>query len=96
MDCLSGGKMEASFQYSKGTYKKDGDKIFIRTCCFGTMCSSFKTKDGRFRLNIKKKIFMMRIVKDWNMSPREAVDRISLESLESFKVRMDGILGYLI
>ncbi|KFW73577.1 hypothetical protein AS28_12122, partial [Pygoscelis adeliae] len=55
--------------------------------------NGFKLKGGRFRLNIRKKFFTMRVVKYWNRLPREVVDA---PSLETFKVRLDGALGNLI
>ncbi|KFR02016.1 hypothetical protein N306_10603, partial [Opisthocomus hoazin] len=38
-----------------------------------------KLKEGRFRLDIRKKFFTMRVVKHWKRLPREAVDAPSLE-----------------
>ncbi|KFQ86964.1 hypothetical protein N337_00731, partial [Phoenicopterus ruber ruber] len=52
-----------------------------------------KLKEGRFRLDIRKKFFTMRVVKHWNRLPGELVDA---PSLETFKARLDGALGSLI
>ncbi|KFV97085.1 hypothetical protein N327_08691, partial [Fulmarus glacialis] len=52
-----------------------------------------KPKEGRFRLDIRKKFFTTRVVKHWNRLPREVVDA---PSLETFKVRLDGALSNLI
>ncbi|KFR14083.1 hypothetical protein N306_07893, partial [Opisthocomus hoazin] len=52
-----------------------------------------KLKKGRFRLDIRKKFFTMRVVKHWNRVPREAVDA---PSLEMFKARLDGALSNLV
>ncbi|KFW62397.1 hypothetical protein AS28_11728, partial [Pygoscelis adeliae] len=53
----------------------------------------FKLKEGRFRLDIRKKFFTMRVVSHWNMLPREAVDT---PSLQAFKARLDGALSSLV
>ncbi|KFQ76862.1 hypothetical protein N337_06506, partial [Phoenicopterus ruber ruber] len=55
--------------------------------------NGFKLKEGRFRLDIRKKFFTMRVVKHWHRLPREVVDA---PSLEAFQVRLDGALGNLI
>ncbi|KGL87904.1 hypothetical protein N301_11919, partial [Charadrius vociferus] len=52
-----------------------------------------KLEEGRFRLNIRKKIFTMRVVRHWNRLPREVVEA---PSLEVFKARLDVALGNLV
>jgi len=81
------------FQYLKGTYEKDRDRLFSRTCSNRTKGNGFKLKEVRGGLDIMKTLFMMRMVKHWNRLPRHIVDA---PSLETFKVRLDGALSNLI
>ncbi|KFZ51064.1 hypothetical protein N321_05166, partial [Antrostomus carolinensis] len=69
----------AAFQYLKGAYKKAGEGLFIRIVNDRTRGNGFKLKEGRFRLDIRKKFFPVRVVRHWNRLPREAVDVPSLE-----------------
>jgi len=48
---------------------------------------------SRFRLDMRKKFFTMRVVKHWNTLPREAVEA---PSLEMFNARLDGALSNLV
>ena len=57
------GDLIVSFQYLKGAYKKYGDRLFSRACSDRARCSSFKPKEGRFRLDIRKKLFSVRAVR---------------------------------
>ncbi|KFQ69301.1 hypothetical protein N335_03332, partial [Phaethon lepturus] len=52
-----------------------------------------KLKEGRFRLDVRKKFFTTRVVKPWHRLPREVVDA---PSAETFQVRLDGALSNLI
>ncbi|KGL99469.1 hypothetical protein N301_15349, partial [Charadrius vociferus] len=52
-----------------------------------------KLEEGRFRLNIRKKFFTLRVVRHWNRLPRDVVDA---PSLEVFKARLDVALGNLV
>ncbi|KFM04664.1 hypothetical protein AS27_06777, partial [Aptenodytes forsteri] len=87
------GDLLAASQYLKGAYKEDGDRLFSRVCCNRTRGNGFKLKGGRFRLDIRKKYFTLRVVKHWPRLPREVVDA---PSLETFQVRLDGALSNLI
>ncbi|KFQ14752.1 hypothetical protein N330_01156, partial [Leptosomus discolor] len=52
-----------------------------------------RLKEGRFRLDMKKKFFTVRVMRHWNRLPREIVDA---PSLEMFKARLDGALRNLV
>jgi len=71
----------------------DGENIFSRACCSRTRSNGFKLRKGRFRLDIRKKSFTIRVVKHWNRLPREVVEA---PSLESFKARLNGALSNLV
>ncbi|KAK4831656.1 hypothetical protein QYF61_018623 [Mycteria americana] len=83
----------AAFQYLKGAYRKEGDRLFSKACCDRTRSNGFKLREGRFRLDLRKKFFTMRVVRHWNRLPREVMEA---PSLETFKVRLDGALSNLI
>jgi len=83
----------ATFQYLKGAYRKDGENLFSKACCDRTRSNGFKLREGRFRLDIRKKIFTTRVLKHWNGLPKEVVEA---PSLEIFKARLDGALSNLV
>ena len=87
------GDLIAAFQYLKGAYGKDGEGLFIRECSDRTRGNGFKLKEGRFRIDTRKKFFTVRVVRHWNRLPRGVVDA---PSLEVFKARLDGAWSNLV
>ncbi|KFR08648.1 hypothetical protein Y956_01018, partial [Nipponia nippon] len=55
--------------------------------------NGFKLKEGRFRLDVRKKFVTQRVVRHWNRLPREAMDS---PSLAVFRARLDGALSNLV
>jgi len=53
----------------------------------------FKVREGRFRLDISTKFFMIRMLKHWDGLPREVME---VPSPETFKTRLDWALSNLI
>jgi len=80
-----------AFQYLKGN-RKEGDGLFSKDCDDRIKRNVFKLKEGRFRLDVRKKSSTVRVVRPWNRLPREVVDA---PSLETFKARLDKALGNL-
>ncbi|GAB0207949.1 hypothetical protein GRJ2_003260600 [Grus japonensis] len=87
------GDLIVAFQYLKGAYRQDGEGLFMRECSDRTRGNGFKLKEGRFRLDVRKKFFTVRVVRHWNRLPREVVDA---PSLEVFKTRLDEALGNVV
>ena len=79
-------------QYLKGDYKKEGDRLFSRVCCDRTRGNGFKLKERSFRLQRRKKFFIIRVMRHWNRLCRE----VEALSLEIFKVRLHQDLSNLI
>ena len=52
------GDLIDAFQYLNGSYRKEGNGgHFSRICCGRTVGDSFKLKEGRLRLDKRKKFF---------------------------------------
>ena len=87
------GDLTVAFQYLKGAYKQEGEWLFMRVDSDRTRGNGFKLRQGRFRLDIRKKLFTQRVVTHWNRLPKEAVDA---PFMEAFKTRLGVALGSLI
>jgi len=67
--------------------------LITRVCSDRAKRNGSKLKEGRFRLDTRKKFFTTRVVRHWNRLPREAV---AAPSLAVFKARSDGALSNLV
>jgi len=74
-------------------YRKAREGLFTRVCRDRTRGNGCNLKEGRFRLDMRKKFFTMRVVRHWPRLPREAV---AAPSLAVFKARLDGALSNLV
>jgi len=87
------GNLIAAFQYMKGAYKKAREVLFTRACNDRTRGNGFKLREGRFQLDVRKKLFTMTVVRHWHRLPREFV---AAPSLEVFNAVLDGSLSNLV
>ena len=55
--------------------------------------NGFKVRQGRFRLDFRRKFFTQRVVTYWNRLLKEVMDA---PSLEAFRARLDVALGSLV
>ena len=70
--------------------KQKGQRLFTRVDSDRTRGNGFKQREGRVRLDIRRKFFTQSVMKHWN---KEVVDA---PSLEAFKARLDVALGSLV
>ena len=87
------GDLIVAFKYLKGAFKQEGQRLFTRVDSDRTRGNGFKLRQGRFRLDMRRKFFTQSLVTHWNRLPKEVVDALLLEAL---KARLDVALGSLV
>ncbi|XP_058657367.1 triadin isoform X16 [Ammospiza caudacuta] len=85
------GYLIAVFQYLQGACKRAKEGLVTTAC--SDRENGFKLKEVGFSLDIREKVFTVRVVRLWNRLPREVVDS---PSLEVFKARLGRTLRYLV
>jgi len=79
------------FKYFMRPELKDSNPHFFSSD--RTRGNGLKLRQGKFRLDIRRKFFTQRAVMHWDRLPKKVVDA---PSLEAFKARLDVSLGSLV
>ena len=56
------GELIVAFQHLKGVYKQEGEQLFTRVNSDRTRRNGLKLRQGRFRLDMRRKFFPQRVV----------------------------------
>jgi len=81
------GDLRNASKYLQGGCQEDGARLF------SVVSSGHKLKQRKFRLNMRKNFFPLRVTEPWNRLPREVVES---PSLEIFQTCLDAVLCSLL
>jgi len=83
------GDLITLYKYLKKCCSEVSVGLFSHITNEGTREKSLKLYQGRFRLDIRKNVFIEKVVKHWNRLPRELFES---PSLEVFRRHIDVVL----
>ena len=87
------GDLVAAYKFIRGAQQGIRDALFYRVPFGATRSNGHKLTESRFRLDIRKNFFTVRVAKIWNGFPREVV---LSPTLGVFKRRLDRHLAGII
>ena len=84
------GDLVACYKLVRGDKQALGESLFPRALPGVTTNNAHKLAEGKFRLDIRRCYFMVRVARIWNQLPREVVQA---PTLGGFKRRLDEHLA---